>query len=128
MRFNLEASVGCEQAACTLVMTRHDNAAMPCRFLKTDKLQTLYDFVDTSEPGEEWPHGSYLLVTSRPRKVPGGANPETAPAVQAFASAWSVLGDVTEFLFRAWLLSSDALAAVRRSTRRLQSRRWQTQA
>ena len=99
---------------------------MPCRFLKTDKLQTLYDFVDTSEPGEEWPHGSYLLVTSRPRKVPGGANPETAPAVQAFASAWKCY--VTELLFRAGLLSSDALAAVRRSTRRLQSRRWQTQA
>ena len=52
-----------------LVVTARERASAWCRFLKTDKLQTLYDFVDTSEPVEEWPHGSYLLVTSRPRKV-----------------------------------------------------------
>jgi hypothetical protein len=39
--------------------------------MKMDKLRALYDFVDTSEPGEELPHGSYLLVTNMPRKVQG---------------------------------------------------------
>lgn len=39
------------------------------RFLKADKLRALYDFVDTSEPGEELQHGTYLLVTNMPRKV-----------------------------------------------------------
>jgi len=91
-RPNLPLSISCE-APCWLVALRYTllqlSSAMCCcpaprylkpvclylrscaapRFLKSDKVQALYDFVDTGGPGWELPPDSYLLVTNMPRKV-----------------------------------------------------------
>ncbi|KAF8073054.1 ufd1 [Scenedesmus sp. PABB004] len=70
-----EPPAGGGQPAATLLFRLPDGARLSRRFLLEQRLQELYDFVDSEGAGGLWP-GTYALVQQFPRRVlpPGGSD------------------------------------------------------